>query len=61
VVPLQQHQQQQVLYSQASWSRLEMKPHEGKKQGQNKSEKRGKTIGDKKSNRKRRKGNKTLS
>jgi hypothetical protein len=31
----------QAFYSQASWSRLEMKPHEPKKQGQNKSEKEG--------------------
>jgi hypothetical protein len=32
----------QAFYSQASWGRLEMKPHEPKKQGQNKSEKGGK-------------------
>jgi hypothetical protein len=39
-----------------------MKSHEPKKQGQNKSEKEGgKTNGDKKPNRKKRKGNKTLS
>jgi hypothetical protein len=39
-----------------------MKSHEPKKQGQNKSEKEGgETNGDKKPNRKRRKGNKTLS
>jgi hypothetical protein len=31
----------QTFYSQASWGRLEMKPHEPKKQGQNKSEKEG--------------------
>jgi hypothetical protein len=31
----------QAFYSQASWGRLEMKPHEPKKQGQNKSEKEG--------------------
>jgi hypothetical protein len=30
----------QAFYSQASWDRLEMKPHEQKKQVQNKSEKR---------------------
>jgi hypothetical protein len=29
----------QAFYSQASWGRLEMKPHEQKKQVQNKSEK----------------------
>jgi hypothetical protein len=29
----------QAFYSQASWGRLEMKPHEPKKQGQNKSKK----------------------
>jgi hypothetical protein len=39
-----------------------MKPHEPKKQGQNKSEKEGGggTMGDKKPNQKRGKGNKTL-
>jgi hypothetical protein len=32
----------QAFYSQASWGRLEMKPHEPKKkQGQNKSKKEG--------------------
>jgi hypothetical protein len=31
----------QAFYSQASWDRLEMKPHEPKKQVQNKSEKEG--------------------
>jgi hypothetical protein len=31
----------QAFYSQASFGRLEMKPHEEKKQGQNKSEKGG--------------------
>jgi hypothetical protein len=29
----------QAIYSQASWGRLEMKPHEQKKRVQNKSEK----------------------
>jgi hypothetical protein len=38
----------QAFYSQASWGRLEMKPHEPKKQVQNKSEKEGKIKGDKK-------------
>jgi hypothetical protein len=31
----------QAFYSQASWGKLEIKPHEPKKQGQNKSEKEG--------------------
>jgi hypothetical protein len=31
----------QAFYSQASWGRLEMKPHKQKKHGQNKSEKEG--------------------
>jgi hypothetical protein len=31
----------QAFYSQASWGRIEMKPHEQKKQGQNKSKKEG--------------------
>jgi hypothetical protein len=35
-------QQQPSLSFQASWGRLEMKSHESKKQGQNKSEKGGK-------------------
>jgi hypothetical protein len=35
----------QAFYSQASWGRLEMKPHELKKQVQNKSEKEGKNRG----------------
>jgi hypothetical protein len=47
-------QQQPSLYSQASWGKLEMKPHEQKK---NKSEKKGKTKGDKKPNKK---GEKTI-
>jgi hypothetical protein len=38
-----------------------MKPHEPKKQGQNKDEKRGKTKDDKNQTKKRRKCNKTLS
>jgi hypothetical protein len=37
-------QQQQVFYSQASWGRLEIKPHEPKKV-QNKSEKKGENKG----------------
>jgi hypothetical protein len=32
----------QAFYSQASWGGLEMKPHEPKEQGQNKSKKGGK-------------------
>jgi hypothetical protein len=34
-------QQQQSFYSQASWGRLEMKPHEPKPNQKNKSEKEG--------------------
>jgi hypothetical protein len=52
----------QAFYSQASWGRLEMKPHESKKQVQNKSEKEGeKQRVINKPNQKRRKDNKTLS
>jgi hypothetical protein len=47
----------QAFYSQASWGRLELKPHE-KKKVQNKSEKEGKTKGDKKI--KSKKGEKTI-
>jgi hypothetical protein len=51
----------QVFFSQASWGKLEMKPHEQKKQVQNKSEKEGeKQVTIKKPNQKRRKNNKTL-
>jgi hypothetical protein len=35
----QDNNNNQAFYSQASWGRLEMKPHEQKKQVQNKSEK----------------------
>jgi hypothetical protein len=35
----------QAFYSQASWDRLEMKPHKQKKQVQNKSEKEGENKG----------------
>jgi hypothetical protein len=52
----------QAFYSQASWGRLKMKPHEPKKQGQNKSEKEGgKQWAIKNQIKKKRKGNKTLS
>jgi hypothetical protein len=54
----------QVFYSQVSWGRLEMKPHEPKKkkkQVQNKNEKKGKIKGDKKSNQQKEKNNKMLS
>jgi hypothetical protein len=52
----------QAFYSQASWGRIEMKPHEPKKTGTEQEHKRrGETMGNKKSNRKRRKDNKTLS
>jgi AAA15 family ATPase/GTPase len=51
----------QAFYSQASWSRLEMKPHEQKKGIKQERKRRGKTKGDKKPNQKKRKDNKTLS
>jgi hypothetical protein len=35
----------QAFYSQASWGRLEMKPHEQKNQGQKNSEKEGENKG----------------
>jgi hypothetical protein len=52
----------QAFYSQASWGRLEMKPHKQKKNRyKTKAKKKEKTKSDKKSNQKRRKCNKTLS
>jgi hypothetical protein len=51
----------QVFYSQASWGRLEMKPHKQKKDTKQKRKRRRKQRAIKKSNQKRRKGNKTLS
>jgi hypothetical protein len=48
----------QAFYSQASWGRLEMKPHEQKKRVQSKSEKRGKHRAIKKT--KSKKGEKTI-
>jgi hypothetical protein len=51
----------QAFYSQARWCRLEMKPHEKKTGIKQERKRRGKTKGDKKPNRKRRKYNKTLS
>jgi hypothetical protein len=52
----------QAFYSQASWGRLEIKPHEPKKQRQNKSEKEGgKQRAIKKQIEKGKKGNETLS
>jgi hypothetical protein len=46
----------QDFYSQASWGRLEMKPHEQKKIGTKQERKRrGKTKGDKKPNQKKEK------
>jgi hypothetical protein len=52
----------QAFYSHASWDRVEMKSHESKKEGQNKSKKEwGKTKGNKKPNQKSRKSNKMLS
>jgi hypothetical protein len=52
----------QVFHSQASWGRLEMKPHEQKKVGTKEERKRrGKTKGDKRLNKKMRKGNEKLN
>jgi hypothetical protein len=51
------------FYSQASWGRLGMKPHEPKrKRYKTRAKKKGKTKGDKKTkSKKKRKDNKTLS
>jgi hypothetical protein len=38
----------QAFYSQASWGRLEMKPHEPKKRYKTRAKKKGKTKSDKK-------------
>ncbi len=38
----------QAFYSQASWGRLEMKPHEPKKRYKTRAKKKEKTKGDKK-------------
>jgi hypothetical protein len=56
----------QAFYFQASWGRLEMKPHEQKKTGTKQGTKqerkiRGKQRAIKKSNKKRKKDNKMLS
>jgi hypothetical protein len=52
----------QAFYSQASWGRLQMKPHEQKKTCIKQERKiRGKQMSIKKPNKKRRKDNKTLS
>jgi hypothetical protein len=51
----------QAFYSQASWGRLEMKPHEPKKGTKQERKRRGKQRVIKKPNKKRRKYNKTLS
>jgi hypothetical protein len=51
----------QVFYSQASWGRLEMKPHKQKKDTKQKRKRRKKQRAIKKSNQKRRKDNKMLS
>jgi hypothetical protein len=59
-ITLCQQQQQPSLYSQTNWGRLEMKPHELKNR-EKERKRRGKTKGDKKPNRKRRKINNTLS
>jgi hypothetical protein len=49
----------QAFYSQASWGRLEMKPHEPKNRYKTRAKNKGKTKGDKKPNKKG--DNKTLS
>jgi hypothetical protein len=60
--PIGHSQQQPSLLFYASWSRLEMKSHEPKKQGQNKSKKeREKQWTIKNQIKKRRKDNKMLS
>jgi hypothetical protein len=51
----------QAFYSQASWGRLEMKPHEPKKGTKQERKRRGKQRVIKKPNQKRRKYNKILS
>jgi hypothetical protein len=48
----------QAFYSQASWGRLEMKPHEPKKRYKTRAKKKGKTKGDKKT--KSKKGENTI-
>jgi hypothetical protein len=55
------HNNNQAFYSQASWGRLEMKPHEKKKGTNQERKRREKQRAIKKSNQKRRKDNKTLS
>jgi hypothetical protein len=60
-ITLCQQQQQPSLYSQTNWGKLEMKPHELKNRKKKERKRRGKTKGDKKPNRKRRKINNTLS
>jgi hypothetical protein len=52
--PIVHNNNNQAFYSQASWGRLQMKPYE-KKTGTKKSEKEGKTKGDKKLNKKNKK------
>jgi hypothetical protein len=49
------------FYSQASWGRLEMKPHEPKKRYKTRAKKNEKQRAIKKPNQKSRKDNKTLS
>jgi hypothetical protein len=44
----QHYNNNQAFYSQASWGRLEMKPHEQKKRYKPRVKKKGKTKGDKK-------------
>jgi hypothetical protein len=51
----------QAFYFQASWVRLEMKPHEPKKGTKQERKRRGKQRAIKKPNQKKEKNNKTLS
>jgi hypothetical protein len=47
--PIYAYNNNQVFYSQVSWGRLEMKPHEQKKD-KTRAKKKGETEGDKKTN-----------
>jgi hypothetical protein len=55
--PLEINYNNQAIYSQASWGRLGMKPHEPKKRYKTRAKNKGKTKGDKKPNKK---GEKTI-
>jgi hypothetical protein len=54
---VQNNNNNQAFYSQASWVRLKIKPHKQKKRYKTKAKKKEKTNGDKKSNKK---GEKTI-